>query len=399
MTSQATTTPPAKPPAGRWRRRLIRFGIHVTFALTIFALIEVYFRYVHSPSPGLTQFVFIHEMSAERWDYILDEQRSEEMLESIQEEIPTRYPNQQYLEEPEEDRPPWDRVMTPYHVATNASGFRDIPFPPAAKPAGVRRVLLLGDSITYGKALSVDERFADMLRARLGDDVQLMNLAYPACGSPCMLAFLKEFLAWRPDLVVVQPSGNDCDNAMARRALDGGATGAAPSLRWLLRSRAIQALAYALYADEKASQIDASVAAAAEHYGECLTELYDVCRQNGARAAVLSFPGTNGAWYGTHVEDACRENPDVCLGAIRLDLDHPERWLPGWATMPEATDDRMPKWLVETADRMDLEVETLAELFPYRRFFSDIVHPNRAANLIAASQLADFFANRWTPAR
>ena len=113
---------------------------------------------------------------------------------------------------------------------------------------------------------------------------------------------------------------------------------------------------------------------------------------------MLSLPGSNDAWYGGHVGAACEQHKDTCLGVIKLALAEPEKWITNWASEPEAKGD-VPPWLSETADLMQLDVDILAELFPFRQFFFDIVHPNHLANRIAGRQLNAFLKAHWEPVR
>ena len=386
--SQIGAEPPAPPRARRWRRVLTS----VLVVLGTFGLCELWFRYVHTPSPGLARFVFMHEMSVDRWDYIADEQSGADLESARREAVPSRKPGLRQVEAPETNRPPWDRLRQGYHVVTNADGFRDAPFP-ATKAPGVWRILLLGDSITWGKGLAVEERYGDVLRARAPKGVEILNLGHAACGTVCQVAYLREHLRLEPDLVVIQPSGNDVDHMLSRAAQ--GAGGGAAWLRWMMRSRAIQALAYGLFGDAKTGQIDEAVEATGRFYAKELGALFDVCQERGIPAVVLMFRSSNGARYGGHVAAMCAARSAVCLGTVELDLEHPARWLPDWESLPAAHRTEPPAWVVDTAERTRLKVDIVASLFPFRDLFLDIVHPSGVQNRMAAAQLEAFLSERW----
>src|SRR5207237_633528 len=59
--------------------------------------------------------------------------------------------------------------------ATNADGFRDRTYP-RAKPPGTFRVVVLGDSITLGWGVALEESFPKRLEQRLGPSVQVLSL-------------------------------------------------------------------------------------------------------------------------------------------------------------------------------------------------------------------------------
>ncbi len=355
--------------------------------MVLFAIAELLLRSLGTASPAFARFVFLQEMSNERWDYLLDQER-ETMLSSLQEErIPTRHPNEEFTEEPELDRPPYDRLGVEFHVKKNAHGFRDPPFRPTRAP-GRRRVLLLGDSIAYGKGLEPSQRLGDVWAA-LEPRLEVLNLAHPACGTVCQRTILEEFADFQADLVVIQPSGNDVDTTMGRAAAAALDSPLAAVVRLVMRSRVMQAVAYGLWGTAKAQQLDAALSATAEAYAPELERLFATCRRIGAQAVVIAFPGSNAVWYATHVADACRRHPEVCLGSVEVALEAPEQWLPDWPRSAEARDPGPPAWIRETAEGMDLSPTSLAEVFPLWRLFLDIVHPNALAHRVAALQLQD----------
>ncbi len=343
------------------------------------ALAELVCRTLVTPSAGATRFLFLHQMSLERWDYLLESGEEAAPVEGMAFDFaPTREKNRRWVEEPEDDRPPYDRIRNSFEIVTNSDGFRDRPFTAQKKP-GVKRVMVLGDSISYGKGVALPERFTSLLGPR--PHIEIQNLAYPACGTSCAATIFDEFAHLAPDLVVFQTSGNDVDTAMAVEAR--GAQVGMPSapLRALLRLRSVQLLSYALFGDAKTTQMASAIDAARRVYGPRLDAFFEKARARHVAVVVLGFPSSSGDVYAQHAIERCAAHPDVCLGSVVVDL--------------AASGGAEPLWLPETAQLLSLPLEGLRELFPRANYFLDIVHPNAAAHAAAARQLAAFLNDRW----
>lgn len=89
-------------------------------------------------------------------------------------------------------------------VQTNSHGLRD-PERPLAKPEGARRVLVLGDSFTFGSGpIDASDGFVRRLDAALGDAVQVINAGVPGYSTVQEANWLeRDGLAWEPDAIVV----------------------------------------------------------------------------------------------------------------------------------------------------------------------------------------------------
>jgi hypothetical protein len=106
-------------------------------------------------------------------------------------------------------------------VRVNARGFRGPE--PAAPAPGRRRVLLLGDSITFGTGVDEAETFAERLGA-VSPALLGVNLGVSGYGTDQELLLLeREGFAFRPDAVVLNVCvGNDAfDNALPVYLYDG----------------------------------------------------------------------------------------------------------------------------------------------------------------------------------
>ncbi|HEY6085440.1 MAG TPA: GDSL-type esterase/lipase family protein [Nitrospira sp.] len=92
-------------------------------------------------------------------------------------------------------------------VKINEEGFRDLPHA-NEKPAGVVRVLGLGDSFMFGWGVPEDETFLKQLErrldARIDRSVESINAGVPGWGLNQYYLFLKRRgLQWSPDIVVL----------------------------------------------------------------------------------------------------------------------------------------------------------------------------------------------------
>ncbi len=101
-------------------------------------------------------------------------------------------------------------------LTINERGFRDRPRP-VPKPAGVRRVAILGDSIAFGWGVAAEERYGNRLENLLNADAttstarwEVLNFAVPGYNSMMELATLRSAaLEFSPDLLVVGVVPND----------------------------------------------------------------------------------------------------------------------------------------------------------------------------------------------
>jgi len=106
-------------------------------------------------------------------------------------------------------------VLSSYRVRINRQGLRaerDYHIP---KPAGVYRVLCLGDSITFGWGLPLSETWPELLETALsarlmGRRVEVINAGYPGYTTRQGLIWLdRELVRLEPDAVVVEFGFND----------------------------------------------------------------------------------------------------------------------------------------------------------------------------------------------
>lgn len=108
------------------------------------------------------------------------------------------------------------RPGLPPPFSTNAYGFRGEAIE-VAKPPGVRRIVMLGDSITYGNSVEWDQTFSHVLQQSLnepaaGPSYEVLNLGVSGYNTGQELATLRELgLRFSPDLIVLNVCLNDSD--------------------------------------------------------------------------------------------------------------------------------------------------------------------------------------------
>ncbi len=111
-------------------------------------------------------------------------------------------------------------------VRTNAFGMREREITPTPAP-GVRRVLVLGDSATFGEGVASEEAFPAVLERELGRRAaagdgrwEVLNAGVEGYNTVAEVAWLELYgLALRPHAVVVGFNLNDFDHAPVMNAL------------------------------------------------------------------------------------------------------------------------------------------------------------------------------------
>ncbi|MCX8037458.1 MAG: SGNH/GDSL hydrolase family protein [Candidatus Sumerlaeia bacterium] len=103
-------------------------------------------------------------------------------------------------------------------VRINSHGMRS-PERSMSKPAGVRRVFVLGDSVAFGHGVAQEAAFPALLETMLSDGassgrVEVINAAVPGYNSVQQEIVLREKAGpWQPDVVLVVAVVNDAEPA------------------------------------------------------------------------------------------------------------------------------------------------------------------------------------------
>lgn len=92
-----------------------------------------------------------------------------------------------------------------YHININSQAIRADRDYPTGKPAGVRRIIVLGDSMAAGQFLSNVDRFSELLERR-DAGIEVINLALEGSGTDQQVLLYEHVgLQFEHDLVVLLP--------------------------------------------------------------------------------------------------------------------------------------------------------------------------------------------------
>jgi hypothetical protein len=103
----------------------------------------------------------------------------------------------------------WSRTEA---AQVNNAGFRGRPFTPA-KPDGVYRIAIVGDSFTYGNGVRQEDRYSDLLQGQLPSHVEVLNFGVAGANTPEHRQLVQHLLAdVHPDFILVQWFVNDVED-------------------------------------------------------------------------------------------------------------------------------------------------------------------------------------------
>jgi len=98
---------------------------------------------------------------------------------------------------------------------SNSLGFRDREIPP--KSPGRYRIVVVGDSFTYGQGVAEEERFSNLVEQFLGQKYEVFNFGRRGNNMPEHLQVLEQALTVSPDFVLLQLYINDWETRNMRR--------------------------------------------------------------------------------------------------------------------------------------------------------------------------------------
>jgi hypothetical protein len=100
-------------------------------------------------------------------------------------------------------------------IVANHLGFREREIPP--KSAGRYRIVVVGDSFTWGQGIQAGERFSNLVEGFLGPQYEVFNFGRPGNNLPEHLDVLEEALRVSPDFVLLQLYINDFEMPQMER--------------------------------------------------------------------------------------------------------------------------------------------------------------------------------------
>jgi lysophospholipase L1-like esterase len=100
-------------------------------------------------------------------------------------------------------------------IATNHLGFREREIPP--KTSSRYRIVVVGDSFTWGQGIEAGERFSNLLEGFLGPKYEVLNFGRPGNNMPEHLDVLREALPVSPDFILLQLYINDFETTQMER--------------------------------------------------------------------------------------------------------------------------------------------------------------------------------------
>lgn len=95
-------------------------------------------------------------------------------------------------------------------VRVNNVGFRDRDVPPKSTKY---RIVVVGDSFTWGQGVEEKDRFSDLIEQALGSGYEVFNFGRPGNNMPEHLQVLTQALDVHPDFVLLQLYINDWETA------------------------------------------------------------------------------------------------------------------------------------------------------------------------------------------
>ena len=100
-------------------------------------------------------------------------------------------------------------------IVTNDLGFRDREIPP--KRPDRYRIVVVGDSFTWGQGIEAGQRFSNLIEDALGHGYEVLNFGRPGNDMPEHLDVLGQALTVSPDFILLQLYINDFETKHMQR--------------------------------------------------------------------------------------------------------------------------------------------------------------------------------------
>ena len=220
-------------------------------------------------------------------------------------------------------------------VRRNSAGFREREFQDAKAP-GTYRIAVVGDSFTYGNGIRQEDRYSDLLNARLPAHFEVLNFGSPGANTPEHRNLIGGLLPRiHPDYVLLQWYVNDMeDDDVIGRPTFAPLIPSRGIHNWLSNNSALYTVANLQWAE---AQIAFGMTTSYPEYlrhrlgnpesrdaridRDLLRDLIANCRHHGVPLGIVLFPDTAtdlGPQYPyrylhERVLDTCREQGLPCL--------------------------------------------------------------------------------------
>lgn len=116
--------------------------------------------------------------------------------------------------------PDKESILYGVNIKTNSIGFRDYEYD-LEKPADIKRIIVLGDSITLGWGVDLSQSYPKILEKMLNEESSVKNKKYEILNSAVgnyntemEVNIIKEYLYLDPDAVIVGFFPNDAEKTM-----------------------------------------------------------------------------------------------------------------------------------------------------------------------------------------
>ena len=355
-------------------RKVTFTAIVVFLFLCLLTACEMMIR-MRTMSPEFARFLFFTEFKVDRWHY-LSENMSIHQLDMVM----ASHPHVQYIEQPEANRPPFDQVPVEFHVQNNGFGFRDGEFNVDPRK---KQIVVLGDSVVFGKGVTQEERFTSLLQKQL-PKAQIFNLGLQGCTAECMAKLWDQYVdKLQPDMLIIQASGNDLDQILYKESMEKRLPGLQlQSLELVQNSWLAQWILYLRGVDKVELQMESAKQAVISKQRSFIEAMYQSAAERNIDIVIVNLPYAYGYYYGDHMMELC--TVDTCKPEVRIDL---STYKEIRDSADEPTRTHSPDFVTKTAGQMSLSEEDLALVFPQRDCFYDVVHLSPLGHAVVADQL------------
>lgn len=344
----------------------------ITFAmfLSILGGCEVLLRQM-TPSLSFARLLFFNQFKISRWDF-LNQRKHELNVDYVLNVIAMA--NEKFYDLPEKNRPAFDRISEPYKIVTNADGFRERPFPPQKSPQ--KSIVVLGDSVGFGKGVAVKERFSEILQKKF-PQTPVYNLSLLGCTADCMAQVLENHIQLlNPKIIIFQTSGNDIDQTLWREGVEHKEKDS-PDIRalaWTSSSYVLQKL-QEITGRDSLSVLEEHSVLAETYYKKSMSKVFVLAKKHNAKVISLNLPFAYTWSYGGHFSRSCKKHSEVCVEDVVIRYEGNEGSV------------GKDNFSTRTSQELGLSQECLDLVFPHPDYFLDVVHLSASGHSFVAEEL------------